>query len=97
MISYLKVKVKEGCGYPERLLEGKEYEVNLVVDQGRDWKGPITKRGYVLSTNANKEGAYPFVWDADRFEVVKDLDGVLSHPGKSQGDEEDRNPEPLED
>lgn len=78
MIEHLKVKVKEGCGYPERLLEGKEYRVNLVVDRGRDWQGPIEKRGYVLATETKSEGAYPFVWDADRFEIVEDVNGVLS-------------------
>ena len=78
MIRHLKVKVKQGCGYFGRLREGKEYEVDLVVDRGRDWKGPITKRGYVLATDEDEETAYPFVWDADRFEIVKDVDGVLS-------------------
>ena len=71
MIKYLKVKVKRG--YCDRLIEGEVHKVNLIIDKGRDWKGALVKRGFVL----DDESPYPFVWDADRFEVVEDSDGIL--------------------
>jgi hypothetical protein len=71
MIKYLKVKVKRG--YFDLLVEGEVHKVNLIIDKGRDHKGAIVKRGFVLDDKA----PYPFVWDADRFEVVEDSDGIL--------------------
>jgi len=74
MIKYLKVKVKRG--YFDLLVEGEVHKVNLIIDKGRDHKGAIVKRGFVLDDKA----PYPFVWDADRFEVVEDSDGILDAP-----------------
>lgn len=61
---------------------GIMYDVLIIVDSGRDYRGEIKTRGYIVE-EANPR-RYPntpqphYIWDSDRFEVVEDPDGILS-------------------
>lgn len=56
--------------YPD-IAEDTVFRVAVHVITGADHRGPIKKPGYIILLDAgDKRAVYPYVWDADRFEVV---------------------------
>jgi hypothetical protein len=70
MTRYLKVKCIRGH-QSAGLTVGRVYTVAVQVERGTDYAispTKITKASYILEPDGSPY--YPYVWDADRFEVV---------------------------
>jgi len=49
--------------------KGEVFRVAVIVEKGTDYRGPITERGYILVPK--DKNYYPYVWDAERFEILQ--------------------------
>ncbi len=73
-----KVRVVEGRG-TDLFEDGEILEIILIVHDGQDWHrfnegrcSGIVVRYPEVNSKRDPRNSYPYVWDFDRFEVVKD-------------------------
>ena len=74
------------CVRPDRIGEltmGARYQVAVIVDSGTDSYGGA--RGVIIASEEGVPNPYPYVWDADRFQVITLLTRPTCKLGEQSG------------